>query len=208
MPDGLNLEPADGFLWPRGGEKYRSRYIRHAPDMEVALRYAPGRQVVVQAGGNVGVWPKWLAARFARVYTCEPEPLNFAALCRNVPELNVYKLNAALGCERGPIALDIHEGNIGAHTVEGAGAIPSLRIDDLGLDVCDAIILDIEGFEYPALLGAYETLIEHKPVIMLENRGHGEKIGQGSFADITALLTGYGYREVERVAKDVVFSAR
>jgi FkbM family methyltransferase len=200
-----SLVKEDGFYWPLGGEKYRHRYIKHAPDMNVALKYAHGRRVVLQAGGNVGVWPKWLASRFDRVYTFEPEPLNFMALCRNAWEPNVFKTNGALGFERGCIDLSIHLNNIGAHTVRGAGVIPSYRIDDLALAVCDALILDIEGFELPALRGAADTLDRCSPVVMIEDRGHGAKIGQGSFADTAEFLGTFGYRETERVAKDVVF---
>ena len=61
------------------------------------LRLVPGRDVAVQAGGNLGLWPKRLAQEFRRVITFEPDPDNFAMLRHNAPERNIEAYQAALG---------------------------------------------------------------------------------------------------------------
>lgn len=209
-----DLEKVDGYLWPKIATKYRHRYHRHAPDMEAALRFAKGAQYVLQAGGNVGVWANWLADRGYQVWTAEPDPMNFYCLARNAWRPNIRKFQAALGEHAEPVAMNFHAGNIGAHNVipDAAPATPGLtvsqiRIDDLGMPRCDLMVLDIEGWEFPALRGARETIAKWHPVIQLEERGHSEKLGQGTFAEIAAWLTGLGYREVNRVAKDIIFAA-
>jgi hypothetical protein len=98
--------------------------------------------------------------------------------------------------------------NIGGHRVarEAPGVVPVYRIDDLGLDVCDLIVLDIEGYELEALTGARETLAQHRPVVMLEDLGHIDKHGFGTTASLYTFLAEHGYRKVAAVAHDVVFT--
>jgi len=52
-----------------------------------------------------------------------------------------------------------------------------MTIDDLGLDACDLIQLDVEGFEAKVLQGASQTITRCRPVIMVEDRGHGTRYG-------------------------------
>jgi hypothetical protein len=67
--------------------------------------------------------------------------------------------------------------NSGTFQVSGKGTIPVLRIDDLLLESCDLIHLDIEGFEGVALQGAKETIKKFKPIICLEINGLGKQYG-------------------------------
>jgi len=126
-------------------------------------------RVIVQAGANCGLYVKRFARLFKHVYTFEPDPVNFYCLNLNVTEPNVYKYQAALGFHRERIAVGNHMPfNVGAKHVEPGGAIPTLRIDDLGLNECDVIQLDVEGFELHALHGAEQTIRECRPTIILE----------------------------------------
>jgi hypothetical protein len=82
--------------------------------------------------------------------------------------------------------------NYGGFFVNGIGNIPTIRIDDLGLPVCDFIHLDIEGFEGEALLGGLNTINKFKPLIGLELKDHGEKFGWPE-TKILDLLKDLGY---------------
>lgn len=141
--------------------------------------------------------------RFRKVYTFEADPLNFRCLAANVPHENVYKFNAAAGNQRGCVGLK-RTLNCGAHCVDGAGDIPTLRIDDLALPACDFLQLDIEGFEYQALLGAAETITAFHPLIMYEAKGKAAQYGTGK-ADIPEMLGTLGYRLVLQINADWVW---
>jgi len=44
-----------------------------------------------------------------------------------------------------------------------------IALDSLALTDIDLIELDLEGYEYDALLGAKETIERNKPVLIIEN---------------------------------------
>lgn len=208
-----------GLWWPVSAGKVEE--IRHlildtAGDMQAAVNLCPFEGLAIQAGGNVGAWPLWLAERFRFVITCEPEPTNFRALDRNLSEAGVTNVDAiavALGPAPGSTGLRLSPKNIGAHRVEGDGEIRMTTIDVLvgqhrGYGAPDLIALDVEGFELPALRGAHATLDAYRPVVMVEDRRLGIKTGNGSIEEIAAYLGGFGYTERARVNYDVIFSAR
>lgn len=198
------IHEINGDWWPRGDVECRASIEAFSSDVDAIIKHVEHAGVCIQAGGNVGMWPKKLAGLFDSVYTFEPDNANFQCLCRNVPELNVIKMQAILGSRRGLVKLATTRHNCGAHFVDGNGIIPTLRIDDLGLDACDLIQLDVEGFEYSALLGAGKTIDKFKPVIVCEEKGLGEKFGISDEA-IGVFLGVFGYEVVERLNRDVVY---
>jgi FkbM family methyltransferase len=129
--------------------------------------------VVVQAGGNVGLYPARLAQHFNEVITFEPDPDNFACLKQNLGEWQDVKIyNAALGARPGSVATTCHEvGNCGAIGIVEDGNTPRMTIDGLDLKACDLIWLDIETYEVMALHGAEQTIKKFKPAIIIEEKG-------------------------------------
>ena len=105
-------------------------------------------------------------------YTFEPEPLNFLCLNLNVTERNVIKLQACLGDKHELVGLGNYLNDSGSTHVKNEkseqSVVPTLTIDDLNLESCDLIHLDIEGYELFALKGAVETIKKFKPVIAFE----------------------------------------
>lgn len=168
------------------------------------MQYVKKRDVVVQAGGNMGMYPRLLSDMFKRVYTFEPDPVNFHCLVANCQRDNIVKLNAALGYRHGLVKVskepfDDWETNYGVRTtiVAPDANIPRLKIDDLSLDECDLIMLDIEGQEIPALRGAIEVLTDFDPVIFVENHPHQESPEK--------FLNSFGYILVDRSFHDLIF---
>lgn len=189
-----------------------------ASDLDVILKLVPGRDTVLQAGGNCGVWPRALAPLFNRVITFEPDKRNFQCLNFNTRELpNVIAFNYALsdvvGC--GTMYTPDHEtDNCGALQFDpsvtdcGASDVPTMRIDTLNLQVCDLLYLDIEGFEIPALKGAAETINRCRPVIALEDKGLSVRYGYAK-GDVVALLEDkWQYRVAQRIHRDVILVPR
>jgi FkbM family methyltransferase len=167
------------------------------------LKHTRGRDAVVQAGGNLGVFPKALSEQFKAVYTFEPDPKLFRWMTENAPEDNIVRFQAALGHTRQLVGtvmerrykehLPPHEGV--THVVE-KGIIPQLRIDDLDLPICDLIYLDVEGREFHALRGAEVTILLRRPVIVVEVNQCCTFYGVEPEA-MRAFLIGLGYRRVD-----------
>jgi FkbM family methyltransferase len=163
-----------GFYWPKSDAKGTAgtfgTLMIHADTPKRVAEVSSNKRVLVQAGGNCGLFIRQYASLFDKVYTFEPDPLNFYCLNLNVTEPNVHKIQAAVGFERKSVSI-INEmtNHVGAAHVGGEGDIPMMRIDDLNLDVCDAIQLDIEGYEIFALLGAEQTIKRCQPIVVFES---------------------------------------
>ena len=192
-----------GFIVPEmESRRFLDKRVEQAVvSIDAVLPLCRRRRVAVQAGGNLGVWARRLADLFGAVYTAEPDALAFECLTRNTAGLgNVVRLQAALGEARTTVGLCRTERRSGATYVAGEGIVPTLRIDDLGLEVCDLIYLDIEGLEFAALKGATDTIERCRPVLAFEDKQHGARYGVGP-GEIAAWLGARGYRDAGRAGK-------
>jgi FkbM family methyltransferase len=164
------VELREGWTWPRADQRCWKYMKDHSyiPDMVADFVSEDQRGVIVQAGGNCGFYPRRYAELFDTVYTFEPDWLNFYCLSANVPYSNVVKIQGCVGNQPQLVNLSTHSVNCGKNFVNGTGHYPVHLIDNLALDRCDAIQLDIEGYEYFALLGAEATIKRFCPVIVIE----------------------------------------
>jgi len=201
-----------GWDWRRfrGSELALKFGRRDLDSVAQVLAIVPGRTAAVQAGGNLGVFPKALARVFETVYTFEPAPDCFAALMANAPEKNIVKLQAALGdtARLVNVSRERRDGKPHPHEgithVRGVGVLPMVRLDDLCLPVVDLLYLDLEGYELFALWGAVETVGRCRPVIAVEiNKGIG--FYGHTPADVRQWIVDRGYRPVFTTRADEVF---
>lgn len=193
--------------FPEGDKHFTLIAALALSDLPHYYEFCEGFEVAVQAGANVGMWPDVMADRFERVYAFEPDPGNFAYFVRNCLKPNVYKYQAALGAEHGGVSLERVPNNCGATFVKGKGTIPTLKIDDLALDACDFIMLDVEGYELNALLGAKDTIERYKPVIVTEAKDLFARYGQ-SVKDLVAFMGSVGYKDEFYCHRDIVWTRR
>lgn len=195
----------DGFWWPDQDVHCHQVIPNQVKDIEIALRYVQDPRVCIQAGGNVGIWPKYLSNIFEYTFTFEPDKENFECLEKNLDGItNIAYYNKALGNENSKGRLVGKKDNCGAYQVEEGEDFEITTIDSMDV-VPDLIYLDIEGFEYFAIQGGINTIQNFRPVIAVEDKGLSEKYGIKKGA-VEELLTPLGYEIVERVHRDVVFA--
>ena len=158
------------------------------------------RNVVVQAGGNMGMYPRLLSDMFKAVYTFEPDSLNFHCLVANCQRENIIKINAALGFDHQLVTVQNSwadwEQNYGVRSVTpmNTSIIPTFSIDDLGLTECNLIMLDVEGYELNVLKGAINTLEKFRPVVFAE---YGDSC--------IPYMESFGYIELCKSMNDTIF---
>lgn len=69
----------------------------------------------------------------------------------------------------------------------------------MNLQTCDLIQLDLEGYEFNALLGGIETIKRCKPVIVIEDFSAWSKRYDSSLSKIEDLLFSLGYAFIDKI---------
>ena len=194
--DYFNIDERDVFK-----SKGDNRRLYHLPHDILTLLPADKRNLIMQAGGNGGLYPSIYSEFFKQVITFEPHYRWFCCLSVNAPADNVFKYRAALGNDNEPVQIVIPGGNMGGMFVKPDGIIPKLRLDAFGLDP-DLIHLDIEGAERSALQGASETIERARPLIVVEWDGSTTKAFDYTLKDFEDFFSGIGYVLQKSWARD------
>lgn len=202
----IQLENRSGWMIPIRDTVAQQIILREVNDIPTIASRCKQFRSVIQAGGNIGIWPVALSKKFANVYTVEPDEANYAALEINVSKYhNIHFSRAAFGDKFARGGIDhIDPDNIGAHQVKNGDEFGIMPIDALGIKDCDLLQLDVEGFEHQAILGAVKTIERSSPVICLELKGLGARYGYSDQETID-FLAGLGYKIAERIHRDIIF---
>lgn len=202
--DGMKM--VSGIWWP-DFDNHAAHIMDSVNSLNSVLSRVEGRLVAVQAGGNVGVWPLHLAHRFKEVFTFEPDDLNYKCLVRNCGgKENIHAFNAALGDAHGSVSMARIPGNAGASFIRAGRDVQVVRIDDLALEHCDFIALDVEGYELSALKGAERTIRKFRPTILIEDKGLSERYGVAQ-GEATEWLGALGYSVCAKLDRDIILQA-
>jgi len=130
------------------------------------------KNVVVQAGGNCGLYPFILSFFFKKVITFEPIFFLFHVLTLNCNRTNIYKFNCALSDEGGFTNMsNPQEINVGTFKLDSSSnntTIIKTSLDSLNLEEVDFLMLDVEGHEMEVLKGAEQTISRCNPVVLVE----------------------------------------
>ena len=157
-------------------------------DMAFLLHALRTDDLFIDIGANVGSYTILACAAVgSRGYCVEPVPSTFDKLIANMRindiESRVIASNIALGNCNDQIYVSSDE-NCANHVVaEGERSINSIAVKVSTLDgelsqVPFMIKIDVEGYEYPALQGAEETLKNHGLCsVIMELNGSGERYG-------------------------------
>lgn len=197
------------FVWPANDRMGAQYILEEAKNIPLFLAHVPGRRGVIQAGGNVGVYPVALGKQFKYVWTFEPEPDNFRCLelnAKHIPHIDLY--NVALGEISGKVSVHKNvdgEANTGAIHVSDGGAIPRYTIDSLLLEEVDLIWLDVEGYEELVLKGAYQTIDKFHPAVIIEEDERLTALHGLEFGGAGKWLETRGYVKTFTIGKDSLY---
>lgn len=151
--------------------------------------------LLIDIGANIGTVSLWGAQLGAEVIAVEPEPDNLSLLHTNLdnnPSLagQVTVLPVAVSSRPGTCLLQPEHGN--THVVETANPdtveVEAITLDEVylraGVPYCDVLKIDIEGLEYPVLLGASRPTLRKSRRITMEF----DAADQGAFGYLVAKL--------------------
>lgn len=197
LPDGeMHMPP---YLEASGGV-YQSRQLQRSLD------FVTDWGLAVDIGAHVGLWSKALLERFSRVIAFEPMRELRECLERNVSSERLDVVPIALGAKPGSVSFDYDESHTGMTHVsaERSGLIPVGRLDDFRLTGVGYIKIDTEGFELQVLQGARATLLENKPIVIVEEKFHGVKHFQQEPYAAIEYLESLGAAVLDRVVDDFI----
>jgi len=156
----------------------------------VLAKYILNSKVAIDCGAHIGnhiIIYKYFNPNL-EIYAFEPHSIMYEIFKLNISSLNLKSINlynCAVGnrfgnisiCDKisdGPNANEIinynNPHNFGEIQIEKNGIEDKIviPIDYLNLNRCDFIKIDVEGFEFPVILGAINTIMKYKPVIFYE----------------------------------------
>ena len=182
--------------------------------LNLALPYITSYKSAVDGGAYKGEWIRVLCEKFEKVYAFEPQVEYASILAKKSPMIVV--INAALMNRTGtgkfvvpPRTKKVPYTDRSATVVyDNAGNVSVIRLDDLSIEACGLIKLNIEGCEPLALEGARNLLTRDGPVIIMEESNPKKLPDQYKRSPKRArnLLSALGYQQVARDGHDTVWA--
>jgi len=148
---------------------------------ELMMEIVKHGDVLLDVGANIGTVTLPLARRIGSsglLISFEPQRVIFQHLCANIALNGLTHVDArrtAVGSAAGqiyvPLVAATTSTNFGGVTLLGNAEgepVPMIAIDDLKLERCAFIKIDVEGMEAAVLQGAEQTIARARPAIYFE----------------------------------------
>ena len=185
--------------------RWRYAYKSERPSIAFLKGLDLDGRTLVDAGANWGVY-SWIMSECAgqkgRVFAFEPQPelnVHLQSLRQSFGLQNLTIKGA--GLSSAPATLELQRPKVGsgeagvnlpAGTFDEVIEVPVVRLDDFLSEVehgpVGFIKADVQGHEYNVFLGAEQTIVEHKPVLLFELFDYEADSGE-----IFDLLANLGY---------------
>lgn len=153
-------------------------------ELDFIMKNIPPDALVIDVGANIG-WYALNLSKFltnGQVMAFEPFSKNHLALVSNIEanqfkNIKVFQIGLGNKNEKLQIRYNLADDNLGMASINLATYdysedIEVKRLDDftsqMDLTKLKFIKMDIEGFEFEALLGMTEILEKHKPLLLIE----------------------------------------
>jgi FkbM family methyltransferase len=191
--------------------KYENRSIYQFHQLNKCFEILKDKKdSAIDIGAHCGFWSFYLCGNFKKVFAFEPIEIFAKCFKKNVPHKNVNLFNVALGNENGHISMDINIINSGGTKVSKIlnqkNKIKITKLDDYNFTNIDFIKIDVEGYEKKVILGAEQTILKNRPIIIIEQKGTYSKYYDEKRFDALDLLKKFGMKINERVVDDFILS--
>lgn len=174
------------------------------------LRIIHQRRRAIDVGGNLGLWSRVMCLDFENVDAFEPVTEYCQYFEKNAPKAKLH--NIALSDEETILTMACAtDGSCGdtapqvnKRKEKALQDVETVLLDSFGFTDVDFIKVDCEGYEYHVLRGAEQTILENKPVIIVEQKPNkGKKYG---YADDEAVkyLKSLGMKQYQVISGDYI----
>jgi FkbM family methyltransferase len=138
--------------------------------------------VVVDIGANIGTHTVFFGkavTQEGKVFAFEPQRVIFEFLCANIALnglINVKPMNMGVGEKNDKLNVPVlnpavaqNFGGFGIQGHEQGDVVDIIPLDQLELERCNLIKIDVEGMECSVIKGAEKTIKKCRPYIFVEN---------------------------------------
>ena len=218
--------PRDGLIWdgkvklrlpPKSNLKYLiidQRYNK--PERDYLRQAIREGDVIADIGANIGFYTLWLASQGGprtRLVAVEPNPPVYESLVENVRLNgfdNVVTVNAAVGEKDGTASFGVFADapSVGSILAKDAQQITvpmrtlASILKEHGLSECNIVKIDVEGYEYQALMPYLEaTPVAKWPRLFVMEQNHRARHWDG---DLVEAILKNGYRVVIKTRGNIV----
>ena len=149
----------------------------------------PTQRTVIDVGANIGNHSLFFATvvKPERLVCFEPFPPNCELLTANLRRTEIHPEihPCGLGEAEATVGMRFHPENLGICRLDGAvpGQIPVKTLDSFQIENVTLLKIDVEGDDINVLRGAFQTIRQSRPVILIE----------GVFDEIFPILAPFGY---------------
>ena len=160
------------------------------------------KRVAIDIGAHIGFWSYYLCKNFSHVYSFEPLNIHTECFIKNVTFSNSTLYKVALGNEKNKVRFNI------PYEISGKASILERENGDIELLTLDSynFKIDVEGYEKFVIEGSRKTILENKPILIIEQKNNSNfNIGQ---YDAVEELKSMGAIILERVVDDFILGWR
>lgn len=158
------------------------------------LKVIKNRRTAIDVGGNLGLWSRVMCLDFKNVQAFEPVTQYCEYFVKNAPTATLH--NIALSDECGELVMACATNGscgdtspmVNKRKEKELQTVDVVLLDDYQFTDVDFIKIDCEGYELHVLRGAEQTILNNKPVIIVEQKvGKGKKYGYADDAAVKYL---------------------
>ena len=191
----MRFPPSDTHFHPRDWDSYQLEAYA------TAVSKTKQRRTAIDCGAHVGIMSHRMANDFETVHSFEPIWCEY--LKDNLREYsNVTIHEYALGHTADAIKFAVDPHNTGATHADpnGTRLVQQYALDDWQFERVDFIKMDLEGWEYYALIGAEQTIRKNRPTLMIELHKRNPRLDL-----ILETLDSWGYERRAQIRKDWIW---